>query len=351
MYDYFKLGESEQYQFLQLPWLLIKDQRFKKLSDSSKILYSLLLNRTSLSAKNSWVDEQGNIYIIYTLEQIMEDLNCFKEKATKAMKELKDEGLVESIRRGLGKPNIIYVKNFATSLKYTPKTPQPPVNTQKFGNRTSGSSVIEPLDGLDSELQEVRKSNGSNNDLINNDSIYTESESRSTSDGTVTTDDELSTSEKINSKRKGKEPLISTAVQSTETRSSLSGSSQNPSSVKYDYNTYKQMIQDNIEYSHYAEHRSRDLELIDEIVNCMLDVICSVGDTVKIAGEEKSRAMVISQYLKINSQDVEHVIEKYKEQRHKITHTGSYIKTMLFTVKQEAGFNVTNQVRVDGVVW
>ena len=85
----------------------------------------------------------------------------------------------------------------------------------------------------------------------------------------------------------------------------------------------------------------------------MLDVIfiCTAGNTVKISGEEKSRTMVISQYLKINSQDIEHVIDKYKEQRHKITHTNAYIKTMLFTVKQEAVFNVENQVRADGVVW
>ena len=148
MFDYFKLGEQEQYQFLQLPWMLIKDEQFKKLSDGAKILYSLLLNRTSLSAKNGWVDENDNIYIIFTIEQITEDLCCATEKATKIMKELKDTGLLKTVRRGLGKPNLLYVMNFATSLKYQTENLDNTADFRKskicnFGNRKSRLSEIE----------------------------------------------------------------------------------------------------------------------------------------------------------------------------------------------------------------
>ena len=66
-----------------------------------------------LSAKNGWIDDQGRVYIICTLSEIMEKLNCADNKATKLMNELEDKcGLIERKRQGLGKPNLIYVKNF-----------------------------------------------------------------------------------------------------------------------------------------------------------------------------------------------------------------------------------------------
>ena len=117
-YDFFYENQEDQYLFLQMPWMLLKENEFKSLSDGAKILYSLLLNRNSLSRKNNWRDEKGRVYIIYTIEEIMEDISCAKEKAIKLMKELKEIGLVYSIRRGLGKPNLTYVMNFATELKY-----------------------------------------------------------------------------------------------------------------------------------------------------------------------------------------------------------------------------------------
>jgi hypothetical protein len=83
----------------------------------------------------------------------------------------------------------------------------------------------------------------------------------------------------------------------------------------------------------------------------MLDVICSKGDTVKIGGEEKSRAMVKSQYLKVGYEDIEHILDRYKDQRHKITHVHAYLKTMLYTCKQENSHYYTNAVRADGLVW
>ena len=72
----------------------------------------------SLSIKNEWFDEKRRVYIIYTIDNIREDLGCSKEKAVKVLAELdadKGIGLVEKIRRGLGQPDIIYIKNFITS--------------------------------------------------------------------------------------------------------------------------------------------------------------------------------------------------------------------------------------------
>ena len=69
------------------------------------MLYGLMLDRMSLSMKNGWLDEENRVYIIYTLENIMEDLNCGKDKGVKILAELdtvKGIGLIERKKRGLG---------------------------------------------------------------------------------------------------------------------------------------------------------------------------------------------------------------------------------------------------------
>jgi hypothetical protein len=118
------------------------------------------------------------------------------------------------------------------------------------------------------------------------------------------------------------------------------------------YNTYEQMIKENIEYDHYAKYNKADLEMIDGLVQIMLDVILTEDPpTVKIGKETKSREIVKAVYLKLNSQHVDHIIGQYKAQHHKITHKTAYLRTMLYTVGQEIDAHYTNQVRADGVVW
>ena len=71
--DYYYGIEAEQFSFYRVPRLLIKDERFKKLSSDAKLLYGLMLDRMSLSMKNEWFDEDNRAYIIYTIDSIMED--------------------------------------------------------------------------------------------------------------------------------------------------------------------------------------------------------------------------------------------------------------------------------------
>ena len=114
-FDFYYGHEAEQFSFYRIPKLLIKDKRFSGISSDAKMLYGLMLDRMQLSVKNEWIDDENRVYIIYTVEQIMEDLCCCKEKAVKILSELSSQkgiGLIDKIRRGLGKPDIIYVKNF-----------------------------------------------------------------------------------------------------------------------------------------------------------------------------------------------------------------------------------------------
>ncbi|EEI82674.1 replication initiator protein A domain protein, partial [Anaerococcus tetradius ATCC 35098] len=151
-------NEAEQYSFFRIPKTLFTDLNFKKLSVEAKILYGILLDRMSLSIKNKWLDEENKVYIIYTIEEIMEVLNWGRNKSVKVMKEIEEIGLLEKKRLGLGKPNLLYVKNFIYT-ENNKTTEVSKANFKKFKKQTSGS--------LENKPQEVSKED-SNNTNINN---------------------------------------------------------------------------------------------------------------------------------------------------------------------------------------
>ncbi len=135
-FDYYYGIEAEQFSFYRVPRLLIKDARFKELSSDAKLLYGLMLDRLALSIKNGWLDEENRVYIHYTLDNIMEDLGCAREKCAKVIAELdskKGIGLIEKKRQGLGKPDIIYVKNFVLS--------EPPAGGEGTAAEPAGTDV------------------------------------------------------------------------------------------------------------------------------------------------------------------------------------------------------------------
>ena len=86
---------------------------YKSLSTDAKILYMLMLDRHQLSIQNNWKDTDGNTYIIFTINSIKEIIGCGKTKAIKLLNELRNPliGLIKTVRQGLNKPNLIYVKN------------------------------------------------------------------------------------------------------------------------------------------------------------------------------------------------------------------------------------------------
>ena len=114
-FKYFYGTEADQFSFYRIPKALFTNDCFKDLSCDAKILYGLMLDRMSLSIKNQWFDEENRAYIYFSIEDIMELLNCGRNKAVKSLQELDDEkgiGLIEKRRQGFGKVTIIYVKSF-----------------------------------------------------------------------------------------------------------------------------------------------------------------------------------------------------------------------------------------------
>lgn len=102
-FNYFYGTQADQFSFYRIPKALFQNECFRGLSSDAKILYGLMLDRMSLSIKNQWFDDQNRAYIYFSLEDIMELLNCGKNKAVKSLQELDTEsgiGLIEKKRQG-----------------------------------------------------------------------------------------------------------------------------------------------------------------------------------------------------------------------------------------------------------
>ena len=121
-FGYFSENQSEQYVFFRMPKIMFGGGMFKEISRDGKVLYGLLLDRVSLSRENGWIDDEGHVYVIFTLESIQMTMDCSDKSATKYLSELEGFGLIERIRRGQGNPDIIYVKNFSDPKNLQVKT-------------------------------------------------------------------------------------------------------------------------------------------------------------------------------------------------------------------------------------
>lgn len=165
-FDYFYEEQSQQFAFYRIPKVLFTDNRFQKIYTEGKVLYGLLLDRVSLSRENGWIDEEGRVYIIFTLNAIRQAMNCAEKSAIKYLTELEDFGLIERIRQGLGKPAIIYVKNFIDQYNLQVKT----------CNNSSSGPVEVPVQ--DQYNLQPNYTNNNNTDFNNTNPILSGDEER-----------------------------------------------------------------------------------------------------------------------------------------------------------------------------
>ena len=161
--DYFYGQAGELFSFYRIPKALFQEQRFQDLSTDAKTLYGILLDRMSLSVKNEWFDKKGRVFIIFTIEDVKRTLRCADNKATRLLRELEEFGLIERKRRGLGKPDLIYVKNFSSESSKTPY-----LNRDNDDSGTVRNTLQEPA-----KLR-CNKTERNNTEISDTDPIYSD---------------------------------------------------------------------------------------------------------------------------------------------------------------------------------
>lgn len=165
----YKSNETLEHKYYQIPQELFVNEKYKnKLNSDSKILYAFLLDRLSLSQKNHWIDEDNNVYLIFTREEVKEKLNLSDKTVTKSFKILMEVNLVQEKRQGLGKPNLIYVGKINHSDS----------ENLRFLNRKNYDSGIEESTTLDSENLRGINTNNIKTNIINTDSINPKSDEK-----------------------------------------------------------------------------------------------------------------------------------------------------------------------------
>ena len=300
-FHYFQGMECDMYSFYRIPKLLFTSEYFKNLSCEAKVLYGLMLDRMSLSIKNRWFDEEDRAYIFFSVEEIMEMLNCGRNKAVNCLKELDQEkgiGLIEKRRIGLGKTNVIYVKNF--SLTEYPDEPAKPVNTQKFEKQTSGS--------LKNKLQEVSKTNFKEFEKQTSRSLENKLQevSKTNCNNTEYNNTEFSENESyqyLSEQEKGKDRI-------------------------QERNEYRQLIHDNIEYEILCQ--SYGTGRVEELVELMLDAICSTKTYQQINGEAVPTQVVKSRLLKVGYEHIQYVFFSLDRSTSKVKNIRQYMLTVLY---------------------
>ena len=163
--------------FLMLPALLIYGELYRGLDSGAKIAWTILNDRANLSKKNGWYDEEGNVYFVYTNQELMNLVNVSEPTIVKIKKELISYGLLDQKRMGRGKANLLYIyepvasKSDAQNLIEIEDVG----NTLEFQNLKNLSSRTE--NNLVQELKKIKPNNTKNNNInFNNIESVNESE-------------------------------------------------------------------------------------------------------------------------------------------------------------------------------
>lgn len=287
-FDYFYGGESEQFSYYRIPRLLVTGSQFKNLSTDAKLLYGLMLDRMSLSAKNGWYDGSGRVYIYYSMDEVMADLNCGHDKALKLLADLdsvKGIGLIERVKQGQGRPTIIYVKQFTSRAIPTPPTDDP--STDECRSLDFGFSEVRTSEKPNSGFRKFRSQDIGKSEV----SLY------------------------------NNYPYMNYLD-----RSYLYLSINQPTDA-VDREKVTACVKENIGY---ATFDALQLPQVDELVNLIVDTLCSPQATFRIGGVQFKQIIVKKRLAELHQFHIEYVLYCIRTNTTKVRNIRGYLLTALY---------------------
>ena len=287
-YDYFYGQQSEQFSFFRIPKILFSQDKFWNVSTDAKLLYGILLDRMNLSARNGWFDEAGRVYIIFTIEEIKESLGCAEKKAVKLLDELEKKAeLIERKRQGLGKPNLIYVKNFISGS----------VERQFLNCQNDNSATFQ------NTIQDLSKAQGNNTDIKNTDLSDTNSIFPSGNCGKENGNDE--------------------------------------------YQQYYQYFYEQLGMEYLQKDYPYDVDRLENILELVVETVCSKRQIIRIGGDDRPVEVVKSRFMKLDSEHIRYVLDCFKENTTKIRNIRQYMLASLYNAPTTIGSYFDALVRHD----
>lgn len=295
-FHYFYGSQADQYSFYRIPKALFQDEYFRCLSSDAKILYGLMLDRMSLSIKNQWFDEKKRAYIYFSIEDIMELLNCGRNKAIKSLQELDEEngiGLIEKKRQGFGKTNIIYVKSF---MLEEVRQESELSDTEKFTNQTDEEKETDT---------EVYISNPNYNNSSYNKNSDTESYPITSEENRLDSDNKIY------------------------------------------MQAYEELVKENIDYESLLISHPAQKELIQGIYEMILETALCQNEKILIASNLYPAELVKGKFLKLNHAHIEYVLECFGRNTTKVKNIKKYMLAALFNAPSTIDGYYTSEVNHD----
>jgi len=281
--DYFYGQAGKLFSFYRIPKALFQEQRFQNLSTDAKTLYGILLDRMSLSVKNEWFDKQGRVFIIFTIEDVKRALCCADNKATKLLRELENFGLIERKRRGLGKPSLVYVKNFSSNLSNE--------RVQNRENHESGSPKNACQDSPKSRCNKNKKSK---------------------------------------TERNNTNPILSDELEKMKNRKLL-----------------EEYFSRSLEIELLLRLYPDDEDTIYQIVDLLVDTCDSKRKLIRIAGDDKPAEVVLSRLKTLNADHIRFVLDCLAANTSPIRNMKQYLLAALFNAPTTIQLYYQNKVNHD----
>ena len=281
--DYFYGQAGKLFSFYRIPKALFQEQRFQNLSTDAKTLYGILLDRMSLSVKNEWFDKQGRVFIIFTIEDVKRALCCADNKATKLLRELENFGLIERKRRGLGKPSLVYVKNFSSDLSNE--------RVQNRENHESGSPKNACQDSPKSRCNKNKKSK---------------------------------------TERNNTNPILSDELEKMKNRKLL-----------------EEYFSRSLEIELLLRLYPDDEDTIYQIVDLLVDTCDSKRKLIRIAGDDKPAEVVLSRLKMLNADHIRFVLDCLAANTSPIRNMKQYLLAALFNAPTTIQLYYQNKVNHD----
>ena len=289
MPNYFYGPQAEQFAFYRIPKALFTDPAYRGISTDAKVLYGLLLDRMSLSARNDWLDEQGRVYIVFTVEEIMECLACGNKKAVGLLRELETEaGLIERRRQGLGKPNLIYVKNFIE------------------GNFLTCQKDISV--GVKNTTQNMSKGHSNKTEINNTDPSETDPFPSDEGDG------------------------VAAGMESER---------------KDDRTRYQEYFLQQFNFDSLVASHPDDEDMLREMLELLVDTVCSRRKLIRIAGDDKPAEVVKARLLKLDGDHLRFVLMCLKENTTLVRNMRQYLLAALYNAPLTMSNYYTARVQHD----
>ena len=281
--DYFYGQTGELFSFYRIPKALFQEQRFQSLSTDAKTLYGILLDRMSLSAKNGWLDEQGRVFIIFTIEDVKRSLCCADNKATKLLRELEEFGLIERKHRGQGKPCLVYVKNFSAES-----------SKERVKNRDNDDSC-----GCKIACQDPVKSRG-----------IKKKENKTEMNNT--------------------NPILSDESEKMKNRELL-----------------EEYFSHSLEIDLLLRLYPDDEDTLYQIVNLLVDTCATNRKMLRIAGDDKPAEVVRSRFMKLNADHIRFVLDSLAENTAPVRNMKQYLLAMLYNAPTTMNLYYQNKTNHD----